>query len=67
MERILETIASQGDTVSFGSVDFKAQVALMGECGVLKISASELLRLRWNLFYSDMEDLSFEFMKLKDH
>jgi uncharacterized protein (DUF302 family) len=30
MERILEAIASQGDTVSFGSVDFKAQAAEMG-------------------------------------
>jgi uncharacterized protein (DUF302 family) len=30
MERILESIASQDDTVSFGSVDFKAQASEMG-------------------------------------
>lgn len=30
MERILEAIASQDDTVSFGSVDFKAQAKEMG-------------------------------------
>jgi uncharacterized protein (DUF302 family) len=30
MERILEAIASQDDTVSFGSVDFKAQAAELG-------------------------------------
>lgn len=39
-------------------------MAFHGERGVLKISASELLRLRWNPFYSYLEDSSVEFLGL---
>ena len=31
-------------------------LALRGERGVLRISGTEMLRLRWNPFYSDLED-----------
>jgi alpha-beta hydrolase superfamily lysophospholipase len=41
-------------------------IALRGERGVLKISASELLRLRWNPFYAYLEDSAVEFMGLAD-
>jgi alpha-beta hydrolase superfamily lysophospholipase len=37
-------------------------IAMHGERGVLKISAAEQLRLRWNPFYSYLEDKALEFM-----
>jgi alpha-beta hydrolase superfamily lysophospholipase len=40
-------------------------IALRGERGVLKISASELLRLRWNPFYSYLEENTLEFMGIE--
>ncbi len=39
-------------------------IAFHGERGVLKISASELLRLRWNPFYSYLEDSAVGFLGL---
>jgi alpha-beta hydrolase superfamily lysophospholipase len=41
------------------------EVALYGERGVLSIPASEMLRLRWNPFYSYLEELTLEFMGLE--
>lgn len=39
--------------------------ALRGEKGVLQIPASDLLRLRWNPFYSYVEDRILDFLRLK--
>lgn len=39
-------------------------MALRGERGILKISASELLRMRWNPFYSFVENRAVEFLGL---
>ena len=41
-------------------------IALRGERGVLQISSSEMLRLRWNPFYSFLEDSVLDFFKLTD-
>ena len=40
-------------------------IAMHGERGVLNISASDMLRLRWNPFYSYLEDTVFDFMGLE--
>jgi hypothetical protein len=40
-------------------------LALRGERGVLLIPASEILRLRWNPFYSYLEGKVLEFFKLE--
>jgi len=40
-------------------------IALRGERGVLQIPASEMLRLRWNPFYSFLEDKVLEFFNLE--
>lgn len=40
-------------------------IALRGERGVLQISASDMLRLRWNPFYSFLEAKLLEFMGLE--
>jgi pimeloyl-ACP methyl ester carboxylesterase len=37
-------------------------MAMLGERGVLNISASDMLRLRWNPFYSYLEGYALEFM-----
>ena len=37
-------------------------VALRGERGVLQVSAADMLRLRWNPFYSYLERRVVEFM-----
>ena len=48
-------------------VDHRAQelqigkLALRGERGVLQIPAADMLRLRWNPFYSYMEQRLLEF------
>jgi hypothetical protein len=39
-------------------------VALRGERGALKVPASDMLRLRWNPFYSFLEDRVLEFFSL---
>jgi alpha-beta hydrolase superfamily lysophospholipase len=39
-------------------------LALRGERGVLQISAAQMLRLRWNPFYSWLEDRTLEFLGL---
>ena len=39
-------------------------IAMYGERGVLKISAADQLRLRWNPFYAYLEDRALEFMQL---
>ncbi len=39
-------------------------MALRGERGVLQIPASEMLRLRWNPFYSFLEDKVLQFFEL---
>ena len=41
-------------------------LALRGERGVLKISASDMLRLRWNPFYGYIEQRTLGFMGLAD-
>ena len=40
------------------------EIALRGERGVLQIPASEMLRLRWNPFYSFLEDKVMRFFEL---
>ena len=40
------------------------EMAAYGERGVLSISASEMLRLRWNPFYDYLEQETLEFMSL---
>ena len=40
-------------------------IALRGERGVLQIPPSEMLRLRWNPFYSFLEDKVLEFFSLE--
>ena len=40
-------------------------VALLGERGVLRVSAATMLRLRWNPFYPFIEQQIFEFLRLK--
>jgi len=40
-------------------------IALRGERGVLQIPPSEMLRLRWNPFYSYLEDKVLDFFKLE--
>ena len=40
------------------------EIALRGERGVLQIPASDMLRLRWNPFYSLVESRTLEFMGL---
>jgi len=37
-------------------------IAMRGERGVLKVSAAEMLRLRWNPFYPYLEEIALEFM-----
>jgi hypothetical protein len=39
-------------------------VALRGERGVLQVSASEMLRLRWNPFYPYVQQRVLEFVGL---
>ena len=40
-------------------------IALQGETGVLSIPASAMLRLRWNPFYSYLEQRIFDFVSLE--
>ena len=40
-------------------------IAMRGERGVLHISPSEMLRLRWNPFYTYLENKVLEFFELK--
>lgn len=40
-------------------------LALRGERGVLQIPAAQMLRLRWNPFYSYLESRSLEFLELE--
>ena len=40
-------------------------IALVGERGVLRVSAAAMLRLRWNPFYPFIEQRIFEFVGLK--
>ena len=39
-------------------------IAVQGERGVLRIPASAMLRLRWNPFYSYLEQRIFDFVRL---
>ncbi len=39
-------------------------IAIRGERGVIKIPASDMLRLRWNPFYSYFEQRIFDFVRL---
>lgn len=55
----------------YGSIEIPRQygiqlgkVALRGERGVLQISADDLMRLRWNPFYSYLEQRTLEFIGL---
>ena len=41
-------------------------IALRGEHNVFQISASDMLRLRWNPFYSNLEERLLEFVQLSD-
>lgn len=41
-------------------------LALRGERGVLQISPSDMLRLRWNPFYSFLESRALEFLELDE-
>ena len=41
-------------------------IALRGERGFLQVPASEMLRLRWNPFYSFLEDKVLEFFNLEE-
>jgi alpha-beta hydrolase superfamily lysophospholipase len=41
-------------------------IAMRGERGVLRIPASEMLRIRWNPFYSFAEHKTLKFLKLKE-
>jgi len=50
----------QSDHVQLGSA------ALRGERGVLRISAGDMLRIRWNPFYSYLERRILEFTKLAE-
>ena len=43
---------------------YLGNIALHGERGVLKISPSEMLRLRWNPFYSYLESETLKFLKI---
>ncbi len=42
-------------------------IALRGERGVLQVPPSEMLRLRWNPFYSYMENKVLKFLELDEH
>jgi alpha-beta hydrolase superfamily lysophospholipase len=44
---------------------YLGNIAFHGERGVLKTSPSEMLRLRWNPFYSYLESETFKFLKIK--
>ncbi len=44
---------------------YLGNIALHGERGVLKTSPSEMLRLRWNPFYSYLETETLKFLKIK--
>ena len=52
--------ARRSPGIRLGALEFR------GERGVLKISASDMLRLRWNPFYSHLEDRLLEFVGLAD-
>jgi len=39
-------------------------LALRGERGVLRVSASDMLRIRWNPFYPYLEQRTLDFMHL---
>ena len=41
-------------------------LALRGERGVLRVSAADMLRLRWNPFYQYLEDRILDFVQLSD-
>ena len=61
-----------GDPVYGGSPTEKSpgihlgDIAMHGERGVLKVSPSEMLRLRWNPFYYYLEDETLAFMNITD-
>lgn len=53
------------DTVDSPGVRL-GNIALRGERGLLQIPAADMLRLRWNPFYSYMERRMIEFLNLKE-
>jgi len=57
-----------GNSGAANSLGIKlGNIALRGERGVLQIPATDMLRLRWNPFYSYMEKRLIEFLHLEEN